>query len=804
AQAAGLARAGKAWEAVPRLLELLATDAADGELWLHLAASYGRLGLATAAREVLGAMPAMAASHPSAALVRTLVAGLADDRVSVDWREATLAANLDVVRNGDGDSAAALAAALPAWRERARAHAVFRSGDGNLVQRAAGQGPLSAWSRWGDERAAAAARTASLAGARGVADVRPVYVRGFESPWLVARLGGALVRHADGSQARLTIVEPDAAAALDGLSLLDLRGVLSRAGTECLIGPGAVERFERLLAQRRETMIAGPVFEDSQAEGVLSAALGRAIDAQSRALEDLRRRIGERYAGRDRAWWGRRYRSALGGGGEPLRVLIPASRYTTFLRHSARDLGAALRRAGCEVRVLTEPDAHSVHSALAAAVCFDGWGPDAVVTINWPRGALGPGVPAEVPGVMYVQDAMPHLFDPALGRSLGGLDFVMGHLHSRFFTGCGYPAARTLQCPVVACAEKFHDGPVDSELLERHRCEIAYVSHQSQPPEALAARLIDECRAGTGGGGAMPAVIEALVPRVRAMADDALRRWHWREIVALAERALREVTGAEPDASETTLVVNSVIKPLADRWLRHGAAMWAAEICARRGWRFRLYGRGWESHRVLGAFACGELEHGEALRASYRAAAVHLHASSGWMLHQRVMECALSGGLPAARVTMEDVMALRGWAEAAVGRRIGERPDLDPGQGREAPIADHWEAMAWAAQAQRLGLEAGPTIYVERDAAHKPWLNWAGSAGMAYEAAWLLGDWSRTCFADAPSLERLVERAVERPDCRRELSEAIAGRVRRGLTYDAVAGRLLRLMRDELSRREGA
>ncbi len=78
--------------------------------------------------------------------------------------------------------------------------------------------------------------------------------------------------------------------------------------------------------------------------------------------------------------------------------------------------------------------------------------------------------------------------------------------------------------------------------------------------------------------------------------------------------------GLAHDEARVTHLLHQVVRPLMDRMYRHQGLEWAAQIAMRRGWRFNLYGNGWEKHPTLGRFARGSIEHGEELRAAYRAA----------------------------------------------------------------------------------------------------------------------------------------------------------------------------------------
>lgn len=802
-----IGRAGRAWEFVPIGLAALAVTPGDDEIRLMLASSYARLGLVTPARAMLATLSPEAARHPNVALIGGLLASLPADRITPETRIAAARANLDAIGPHGRIAADLLRARFDAWSRQTAAADSFRTRDGNIVFRPADAPPDAPWTRFADELSRFKTDLAALTQARSVSQVKPIYLGGLNAPWILKHLADALPRNTDGSWSRIIVCEPSLDDALTGLSIADLRGTLSQERTLLFLGPGAGQALADWLDANADLQLVGPTVCGTSATALrsrdadgLEAILEAGLTRQRSTLESAVADAARSYADCPPAHWARRFADALAGRTKPLRVLIPTTRYSTFLRHSSEDLAAAFKRAGCDARLLIEPDDASQLSGVAYARRFAGWKPDLLLLVNYPRSSLGASIPTNVPCVMYVQDAMPHLFRVEVGRTLGPLDFVMGHLHSQFFTDFGYPRARTLQCPVVASADKFHQGPVAGDLRARHACEVAYVSHQSETPEACRDRLIAESRRSPGGGGAMPAVIEAIYPHVARLAHDALRTWHWPAIRDLAAQTITAVTGRPPDPDAAALVVNSVIRVLGDRLIRHQAARWAAEISARRGWRFHLYGRGWEKHPMLAHFARGELAHGEELRASYQCAAIHLHASSGWLLHQRVMECAMSGGLPVALLKREDVDALTGFTEAAVGARIAEQPDLDPGKAadRLAPITDHWEAVALAAQCQRIGLPAPSGIFVERDVATKPWLAW-GDRGMPYEAAWLLGDWSQTTFSAADGLESLIAAAVERPSWRADLSSGIAARTRRRFTHDAVVAQLLPLIRRSLA-----
>jgi hypothetical protein len=239
--------------------------------------------------------------------------------------------------------------------------------------------------------------------------------------------------------------------------------------------------------------------------------------------------------------------------------------------------------------------------------------------------------------------------------------------------------------------------------------------------------------------------------------------------------------------------VNQYAFPMADRMVRHRVLGWAADTCEARGWKMRIFGRGWEKHERLGALAGPELAHGEELRAAYATAGITVHASIHWMYHQRVMECALSGGLPAVYLKPDDVSLLRAWT-------LTKMWELEPKPGIHA-AGDCPEAMGLVAQLQRTGRPVhsawAALDMTERmiETARRAW------GGMPEDpaAAMLLGDFSETTFASRADLERLIGRATESNARRQNLSRGIAGRVRECYSTEKAAAGILALVRQAVT-----
>jgi hypothetical protein len=814
-----LGQAQRPWDFVPLAIQALAQQPKDDDLRYLLAVAYARLGLATPAAEQLQRIdPIKAAADPAVQSLRASLVSLPPDRVAVTERAKTLNTNLHALRPGERD---ALAPLLGRWMELTIHQEWFRLRDGQIVRRplAEDQGEPPAWLAWRDElliartiplpRAdgtippstpapAGPSTPTSPSGATGpgrpatpaaTTGARPIYLEGIDPPWLLLRLARELPRAADGSWAPVTIIHEQPLEALDALACIDLAEILSQDRFRLVVGPGADRRLLEWLDQRHDTMIGGFSLRWPGLRTPMAAPLEQVIstagERQVRALESHKSAAARAYASRDRAWWAKRYRAALSGEQPPLKVLIPTTRFSTFIKHSSQDLADALGALGVEARVLIEPDDASPLSSVALTGAVARFEPDLIVQINYTRSAASGLIPGRVPFVCWIQDGLSHLFDARVGAAQGSLDFVVGHLHAELFEQFKWPRARALATPVLVSETKFHPGAVDSEREARLRCEVACVTHHSQTPE----QFRDQWRSAAGAGALGPRVIDTLYPAVLRIAQCPMEGPCAARLIEACAAALK-AAGADHSPPSVTLLLNQFARPLADRALRHQSLHWAAEIAQERGWRLHLYGQGWDRHPTLGRFARGALAHGEDLRAAYQLAAAQLHVSINLNTHQRVMECALAGGLPLARLKADDVEELTTWTLAR--QAADAQPFCCNVQHRAAlsNISDGPDTLRWAAQMQRLGRPVLDWVGVSLHDLANPWHYWGGTP-IPREQAWLLGDLCETTFCSREELEARLDRAVNNPGWRADVVSGIAGRVRGRLSYRAFAATML-------------
>mgnify|MGYP001194033032 CR=1 FL=1 len=623
-----------------------------------------------------------------------------------------------------------------------------------------------------------------------------IIVEGLSSAAMLERVYRATGALPDGYAPPLYVVEPDPDAAADGLSDAPMAELLADPRVRLFVGLRALAEFESHLMDRLDYALPDFVVQTPGPAGAApsrfnSADVVRRVHAAQQACHaELEARGRGLYAGRDATWWRNRFKegiaAAQGGGGRPLRVLLPISRYSTFVRHSAADLGAALQAAGHEAQLLSEPDDHSRLVTVAYLRQFAEWQPDLVVLINYTRRHMGQAIPAGVPFVCWVQDRMPQLFDEAVGRSQGAMDFLMGHLHVEMFSQFGYPkdAKRAMFRFVPASARTFHEGAVAGPQA-KVACDIAYISHQSETAEAAHARLAPAFSANPAIGRAVSRIFAELRERIDAGSGfDPIA--HLRAPMVAAALAAEGMVS--PDPRLVGAILSNFAVPIAERMWRHSTLEWAARIADRRGWRLGLFGNGWEKHPTLARFARGPLAHDEALRSVYRESGACLHASLTTNAHQRVFECALSGGVMLRRGPSPDrevgAHALRHYllgscepvektADGVWRYEINPGGDLDPNTlyrvaGFDSLARGKWVKKLTGAQRAHIA-----TVWPRVDVRDLP--DYAFPRAM------------ETLFDSEAQLEAALELAITDAAWRRETAQLHRDATLRRHTYDSLA-----------------
>lgn len=628
-----------------------------------------------------------------------------------------------------------------------------------------------------------------------------VILEGINPPWILQELleAGSPSGHPS-FYPRILVLQSDMSEFLDGLSWIDLGSSLGHQRICWFVGDDAAQCLLDWADQRIDDappafVIQNPALKTrSSPDG---PALMREIDARwTRNTNELIGRLKRRGA-RDQSWWVRRYGCA-GQDQDPMRVLIPVSMHTTYLKHTAADLAEAFAQLGCECRVLMERDESTVlsqSSNLRAIIDFD---PDLILAINYTRSALGDAVPSDIPFVCWVQDAMAHLFDHRIGGSLGDRDFIVGMVKTELVEQFDYPKEQTRWMPMIASKSKFSASSAASSARGRFESEIAWVTHQSEHPDLLCSRLISDMKANAPDAAAR---FEEVLGETNRIVTTRPHARIFLELHRLVDEAFFP-TGIPADAHGLrSNMLNTLVIPYAERVFRHQVARWAADLASRHGWRFKLYGNGWENHPQLAEFAAGPIEHGEELSACYRGSVVHLHASLNQVMHQRVSECLLSGGLPICRVARDAYAMMNNQAAAwAFSNQIGE-PTLDADgemDGWRVVIGSCPHALSMIEQLRRLDL-------CRTDEYHDETIWWPRFKVEAAIASLevtgerknteMFASMSDLYFANENQLEGLIERAIEDSLWRRDRVDSAVSEMPAELTADGFVKDVLAMIR---------
>jgi len=709
-----------------------------------------------------------------------------DAIVPAEERRALLEANLRA------DDRGVLSSEARAFAERSiERDLALRTSGGERALTSGGGSALWSW-RWaGPGRKAAREAAETMAAGPGKL-APPAALIGLSPPWGALEFLAASEERESGQSLyarRIHVIEPDVRAVGRAISAADVSALVSASRVSWHVGPAAIEDFERVVRERADAVaptaaVASPGCEPAPGVVVrLGEALER-IGREKRArLENASAAASAAYADATLGRWAERF-DALARGEARGTVLISTSRHSTFIRHAAADLADAFEAIGHRAELLMEPDGHSLNTPSAALGAAARLGPDLVVTPNHFRTRLAKEFPERVPFVTWVQDAMAHLFDDAEMSRVGEHDLFAGYAFTMLFEDYGVDPAAATVGPVPVNPRKFHDGPVDAALERETACDVALISNHGVPPERLREQLLE------------PLADRPAMRRIAAEACDAaaevIERAPRESLAEAARELAREILerglGRAATAAEVHQLEQGIVLPMAGRVLRHRFAREAAEICARRGWRFRVFGAWWEKSD-LAALASPALEHGEPLRAAYKTARATLHLDLRTLTHQRVLECGLSGGLPVA-FFFRDALSRATHSAALELIDAGAAPIRRLADGRAVFAASGSVAGERLAAIRRALGDASPGEVVQ-PVGCPPSVRLREEELALYDATALLPDLPAMVFRDGAELERALERAIEDAAWRAETSRELRARALESHTTDAFAQRLL-------------
>ncbi len=465
-----------------------------------------------------------------------------------------------------------------------------------------------------------------------------------------------------GYSCALYVIEPEPAFLAVVLHLADWREILSDRRVMLFVGKEWQQRLLQAWESDPDLPLPCQAFTCGRSSVGADRAVHQAAEARSRAVRASYDELEQRYASRTIAFWAHRFEEALGNNGPPLRILAAVSTHTTFLQHSMRDAKRALEALGHQCVVLTESTPYTTTSPRTFHRAIREMDPDLFFVLDHLRPEFESIIPSHLPILTWDQDQLPHVVTRANLQRIARHDFLVGCSKSHCLShGCD--PRQILHARVPTCPAQFGGDDLTDEELARWTCDVSYVSHASQTPQAFheqerkgfdhpqLSRLLDVMyerlpellrRYRTVDGGVMSAVLGAAcrdvgITRLDADLEERLRSWYlWR---------------------------------LGDRIFRHEALEWVAEWARRSGQGFRIYGNGWQTHPTLSDFAAGPVSNGRELLCVYRASKINLQLMPAGFIHQRSLDGLAAGGFFLTRLCPHD---LRGRTLRRLDRRIRE------------------------------------------------------------------------------------------------------------------------------------
>ncbi|UCE60075.1 MAG: hypothetical protein JSU63_21855 [Phycisphaerales bacterium] len=480
----------------------------------------------------------------------------------------------------------------------------------------------------------------------------PYLFVGLDLGWYFARVWGRTKDTFLGYSSALYIVEPEPALMAVVLHLHNWRELLADERVMLFMGSDCGARFRRHLASDENLPLPCEVYDLSKHRPMPGADVITVMDTiageRERRVSERASVLRERYEKRDASYWGRRFAKALEGSGPPLRILAPVSTHTSFLQYSMRDAKEAVERMGHKFRVITES---TCYKKVAVGTYHDEIlrsDPDLFFVIDHIRPEFGAIVPANLPVMCWDQDALPGVFTPEKVRQMSPLDTVVGLPKYECLAQFGCDPRQFLVTQMPTGPGQFDGSVLTEEQLDAYRCDVSYVSHASQTPQAF-----HESELAMYKDEGVRRLLKDLYPAaVQAVRSGVLIKGTLQRALLAESEARTGITVVDPTVRNR--LIRWYLWRLCDRVFRHQALEWVAEWARARGAVLRVYGNGWDKHPTLAPFAAGPAQNGSELLCIYRASAINLQLMPAGFLHQRALDGLAAGGFFLTRACADD------------------------------------------------------------------------------------------------------------------------------------------------------
>lgn len=488
-------------------------------------------------------------------------------------------------------------------------------------------------------------------------------------------------------------------------------------------------------------------------------------------MQQISREIEAMYAGLDAKTIARHLR------GETLRVLGITSTYTTFLKYSMSDWLDAFTAMGHEAMVVIESADHEINNPIRYAEAVREFAPDLIVLIDHFRAEL-PGLPQQIPCVMWVQDTLPNIFSPKAGAAQGKRDFCLGFGRLALRDQCGYPEDRFLPAQVGVNDERFAPKTLSESDLQTFGSDVSFVSHASTPATVLITEQLQKTDAD--GRKLLIDVFEQL----RAVYDGGKAITHASRIKEMIAKSLAKfrLRVEEPQNNGLFEFFNTRVN---NALFRHQALSWAADM----GVNLHIWGRGWEQHPRLGKFAKGIACNQSQLLKIYHGSKINLQIMPSGAVHQRLLDGLAAGAFFLARYCpgdFADIIHRKLWdwcneRQIRTHRQFMEKIDA--------------QVQTWLGEYEQL-MGVGLLKFAPDVMAH---LKLSADSEFTRSAATIWDGYEHICFDSDMQFSQRVTQFLKDDSARRDISASMRQVVLDRFTYRATTRRLLDMMADSIS-----
>jgi hypothetical protein len=560
------------------------------------------------------------------------------------------------------------------------------------------------------------------------------------------------------------------------LHMRDWTKLLSDPRVRLFVGTDAVEQMKRDMCENAHVPWAKLSVTIDQAiwpAGVsLDSVLQNVHQSANAKFQQLSRQIETMYAGADTKSVIRKMR------GEPARIMGITSRFTTFLKFSMQDWLDGFAAMGHETRLVMEQGDHEMTNPLYFAEQVIEFKPDLIVLIDHYRAEM-PGLPKQIPSVMWVQDNLPNIFNPKAGASQGRRDYCVGFGRLHLRDQCGYPEQRFMPAQVGVNPARFVPQQLSPEQEKQFACDISFVSHASVPATVLLTEQIN--RADAMGKKLLIDIFE----QMRAVYDGGHAITHASLIGGMIQKSLLR---ARFNADETTrrTMFDFFTNRINNALFRHQALTWAADL----GVNFHLWGRGWENNSRFARYAKGIACNQSQLVSIYQASKINLQLTPTGAVHQRLLDGLAAGGFFLMRYSPGDEVEriYRKLYEWCAANNVTTDDML-------RARANNSVRQMLAQIKTLLGVDpfdlAGSFIDVLRLAADGGYIRSAGSIWPEYD---------RLNFATRGQLESLALYFLQQPNERKQIAASMRQAMIERFSYESISRRLLEFVADDLER----